>query len=1429
MESSEKLVKSKNRTSTDFFDSLFMELDGLQDCYRYTDAADEIRITKIEVELLSMFQMVVANWDDADKQHGAGQGLEPLLQDLEAASEKPMSDLRIADSESAVTVAVWGLELNFLRSRPQVEAAYEYVASNYSLKSHDFLSNYNEWNNFLGYLQDIVNKLSHNHPQLSTMYDVLKCLGRYVDKMRGSCPNLHRNLLTHFGGVLVRTAHFSYLCWIHRRDQDKKQGMIIMLSDLLKALMPNTPQFTELCIKLTSSFCSCHSQRSSNDDLVKAYIDFVIPEKVSQLKTFRKRLEDLIFFASSIYVPDRWREDDVKLTLKEIKANISELGSFSYSFHATEETWHADPAFFRLLEKMELLRVEVFLINLLYQRMNLKILDGYVESFQIYQRDASEGESEVHMLTWLYIKTMAKKAVSIYLSVHEKSITEEKFRDELFKVLKKIRLSKTEILMEELLDIQPSLIVHVRAQIENLDQGLRVIRTYLAGPLEENEKLILTQADSVERDAARFYYPLLENEITEDTVRKFSHLLPELVEKMKFVNAQIKEIYLPYRRSSRSNFPKLEGIGCIDFFLVDLLMQLKTKADSVLSVKHEFHVVHEEIKFLRSFLTEHQDLKSIAVHIIQVTLEAEYLIDLFVVEDCLRWYHQLWLSDLVEDLKLIKLQARETCNNAHGINIHNVPTSSMMVSSPAKIPKIDEVVIDLADEKKLVIDRLISGSGKLDVVAVVGMAGLGKTTLVRRVYNDPLVTYHFHIQAWCCVSQAYQKRELLLQILSDIVELTDDVLEMSDEELKFKLYRCLRRNRYLIVMDDIWSIEALYDFKRSFPNDDNGSRILITSRHFHVAAEDEVDGTPHSLRRLSDDESRKLLQKKLFDTKECPNELMEVGEQIAASCKGLPLAVIAIAGLLGRTDMILDRWKEVLESICSQTTNDPEMRCMEILDICYRYLPNYLKPCFLYTAVILEDKDIPVKKLAWLWRAEGFLTDTGAESIEDIAEGYLRDLIGRSLVLPSKRRSHGGIKTCRVHDMLRTLCIRKSEEENLLQLQNGYDELFDSSHEDIDYGVDPNYIYPKNSIKYQKRRLCICSKRNHFIMSRPSGPYVRSLLYSATNDLYPRCPYDISFIFDNFKLLRVLDLECINMGDSFPTGVLVLVGLRFLALCGDIDSIPASITFLQNLETLLVKGLKGNVSLPYAMWSMENLRHVHVKNYAVITLQDGESIVFPDVLNLVSLSSPYLLCSKGIEDIMRRLLKLRKLKCRFSELRDDTGKSNQFPVLNFLTELESLNMLYSGRVASPCKFDFPSNLRKLTLSKFRLPWDCISDIGRLPNLEILKLQYKAFEGKVWEMKEGEFLKLKFLKLDSLNIAEWKASSDHLPQLQHLILKSCRQLKEVPSGFGGSSTLEMIEVLLCTGSLEESVRRLQEEQPDMRNKLTVLVDCSDLDF
>lgn len=355
------------------------------------------------------------------------------------------------------------------------------------------------------------------------------------------------------------------------------------------------------------------------------------------------------------------------------------------------------------------------------------------------------------------------------------------------------------------------------------------------------------------------------------------------------------------------------------------------------------------------------------------------------------------------------------------------------------------------------------------------------------------------------------------------------------------------------------------------------------------------------------------------------------------------------------------------------------------------------------------------------------------------------------------------------------------------------------------------YHCPSNLIAYEEHRLIIFSKRNHFVMLKPCGQCVRSLLFYATNDKYPRCPYDISFISHNFKLLRVLDIEGINMGTSFPEGIELLDPLRYLAVSGDIDSIPSTIAKLQNLEIFIVKGLKGNVALPDTIWSMARLRHLHANSNAIFSLQ-GQNLQSSSQLdNLVTLSSPIISYGDDAEKIMRKFLKLRNLSCTLSESLQHSGSCSRFRVLDFLTELESLKIFYYGGMYHSCKFNFPLNLKKLSLSDFIFSWDSISSIGRLPKLEVLKLVSISFDSPTWEMREEEFRELKFLKLDNLEIAQWNASSDHLPNLQHLVLRSCKQLQEVPSGFGESTTLQMIELWWCSNSAENSVRTIQREQ------------------
>ncbi|CAI9091166.1 OLC1v1026120C1 [Oldenlandia corymbosa var. corymbosa] len=831
-----------------------------------------------------------------------------------------------------------------------------------------------------------------------------------------------------------------------------------------------------------------------------------------------------------------------------------------------------------------------------------------------------------------------------------------------------------------------------------------------------------------------------------------------------------------------------EGVKDVDFRLLDFTRDLLNQLAFMISTFREIFEQGIEIQ-------KHGDLLTLLV---DIAYQVEHAIGSVLNEKKEAWQHLLWLDHLLEETRHIKMQLADYDGN-NTFSGEGVATT---------LTATEEVMVGLDDHKKKIIDRLTSNEKQLGIISIVGMPGIGKTTLANNVFRDKMVTSHFPVCAWSCVSQRYNKRDLLLNLLGHIISITDDINEKDDNDLENLLRKALKGKRYLIVMDDMWSTKAWDDLRLSFPNDQYGSRILITSRLENVVSS---ISDPHPLRPLSEEESWDLLKLKIFQEEECPLELLEVGRRIAINCKGLPLAISAIAGLLNRTcGRSRDMWKQIANNVSSRLVNDPEDQCRNILELSYNHLPDHLKACLLYFGAFREDSEIPVWRLQWLWIAEGFISKLGSKSLEDLAEEYLMDLVGRNLVIAAKRKLNGKVKACRVHDVVRDLCLLRAKDDNFLLQITADDEPY-SSFTDLDPDVPLELFITSNDTTYNEYRLCFCVNREHFAVSKSSGPFVRSLLFFATSDIYPRCPYDVSFIPINYRRLRVLDLESINIGASFENGIELLVDLRYLAVCGDMESIPASLSNLENLESLLVKSLKRKVVLPETLWRMRKLRHIYVTKCAIFTwgrAEDGDS---SQLLSLVSLSFPCLTCGEVTDEMMMRFPNIRKLRCIILKPLGGSPGFSPFPAFSSLCKLESLNMSYHGKVLNAGELNFPSGIKKLMLSNFRLPWSQMSVIGRLPNLEVLKLGSKAFEGSTWTMEEGEFLNLKYLKLETLNIVHWDASVDNLlPQLQQLIVRNCVKLEEIPSDFVYISTLEKIEVQHCGISVEESVKRIDEE-------------------
>ncbi|XP_031120297.1 putative late blight resistance protein homolog R1A-10 [Ipomoea triloba] len=395
------------------------------------------------------------------------------------------------------------------------------------------------------------------------------------------------------------------------------------------------------------------------------------------------------------------------------------------------------------------------------------------------------------------------------------------------------------------------------------------------------------------------------------------------------------------------------------------------------------------------------------------------------------------IEECIKKLELdTPLTVRENINLAgspdrrHTLELEPDEEDLIMVGRAKELTQIREMLLQRSSS---------SYQEQRQVMSVVGMGGIGKTTFATSIYNDPSIQNHFDLLGWTTVSKDHSLRKVLCDLCRSVMQMPEDeILMASDADLAKRLRQRLIGHRYLIVVDDIWSTKAWDDVQRCFPEDLNGSRILLTTRLKEV-----VDYTGSSgkyvlnLPFLNSDESWKLFYEKVCSEEEerLPLELEEVGKRIVRKCNGLPLALVVVAGLLSKTNKSLEKWESIASMIINlQVTSDFHEQCSNILTFSYNNLPYPLKACFLYFGVFPEDSEILIKDLIRLWIAEGFIkVDSSQRNLEElVAKDYLQDLIDRNLVLICKQSWGGNMKTCRIHDLLYDLCLRETKNHMLV-------------------------------------------------------------------------------------------------------------------------------------------------------------------------------------------------------------------------------------------------------------------------------------------------------------------------------------------------------------------------------------------------------------
>ncbi|XP_031100167.1 putative late blight resistance protein homolog R1A-4 [Ipomoea triloba] len=711
----------------------------------------------------------------------------------------------------------------------------------------------------------------------------------------------------------------------------------------------------------------------------------------------------------------------------------------------------------------------------------------------------------------------------------------------------------------------------------------------------------------------------------------------------------------------------------------------------------------------------------------------------------------------------------------------------------------------------------------------IGMGGIGKTTLAKKIYEDECIKSHFNIRAWITVSQSYSLDDLLQMLLLQSNEASSQTEGQSagTSQLKDKVRKwLLTSERYLIAIDDIWSTQVWDNLQTCFPLERNESRVLLTTRLTYVATYASSGGLPFSMSTLSKEESWDLFCKKVFAKESClPSiEFEKIGRDIVIKCKGLPLSIMVIAGILSKAEMKVEDWKYVAKDVVAlSSTLYEEQNCEKILLLSYNHLPENLKTCFLYLGVFPEDYEISVTSLVGYWVADKFVEDEAlvANNHEEVAWQKLQDLIDRNLILVEKRGRTGRIKTCKIHDLTREMCLRLAKGKNILYVI--YDKFQIGEEEEngnfwVSLQSNPEY-YPHSSPYFDCKTLQKC---HSFLAIFPFKYRSRSHRGSQILTNYLLTATSI-------QVLDLLPLYFPYLSKSFSGNN--LSQLRYLALyIGNFQRFYLILSNLKNLQTLILQTAQVDYVAYLTLPETPPLRQIRILNGSFHFKDDEENLILKNLTTLLWLSD---FCCKN-EALMVRIPNLKKLGIKYE---DSKYSESKHPIdLGHLEQLEHIKFYGYGSkkknwlVNIPQPYDFPPKLKKLKFSKTWMKLEIMTILGSLPNLETLQLDYGAFDDSEteWELVEEGFSKLKVLVFNDQTLCRWIDCYFSFPRLECLVLKSCPSLESLPyECLSGCPCLKLIDLEGCySDGVLESAIKIREELGDGQLKVHPESCCSD---
>ncbi|KAL6297255.1 hypothetical protein ACE6H2_005397 [Prunus campanulata] len=487
------------------------------------------------------------------------------------------------------------------------------------------------------------------------------------------------------------------------------------------------------------------------------------------------------------------------------------------------------------------------------------------------------------------------------------------------------------------------------------------------------------------------------------------------------------------------------------------------------------------------------------------------------------------------------------------------------------------------NDKNLLITKLLSGSSVEEVliIPIVGMGGMGKTTLTQLAYNDARVKTHFDMRQWVCVSNPFDEIKIAKAIIGEDAPNSNELNEVL---------RCMsgsiQDKRFLLVLDDVWTDDREKWEKIKVPlmqSGAEGSRILVTTRKHVVANMMRATRNMINLGELSDEYCLSIFNHMAFSAGDVDEAFGDISEKIVRKCKGLPLVAKTLGSLM-QNKRTMREWKEVLNSKIWDLEK-VEQEVFQPLLLSYYDLDPTTKCCLLYCATFPKDYELNRNNLINLWMAQDYVISKGNKNKGITGDAVFDNLVARSFfqVFETDRAS-GTITDCKMHDIVHDFVQFLTENECLI-----IDHFEETTNESKVLGDKVRHL----TLRYV-----------------PEGPLVISSYNCKKLRTIATFDSGITTIDPNLilqlKCLRTLNLSG-NSIKELPEEIGKLIHLRHIDLSGnsDLKKLPDTICGLYNLSTLRLCFCSKLKKLPENMGNLINLKHFYVIGSGVLELPKG--------------------------------------------------------------------------------------------------------------------------------------------------------------------------------------------------------------------------------